>query len=397
MLNIQVDMLKQALLNIKSQKLISTIILSSIIAGIASIYILFVIKHILAYELKTQLTELGENNFVATFIPEAGMISLHPILQYEKIIEYGKNNTNGSMIPYSIIGSELVYESKKYPGMLLAVGNNLSLLNIHMIHGRALKLDESNDKVIVLGKALAVSISSDLNKLTGEYIQHQDQLLKIIGLYEQTGSNLLDEQLDYSALISYPLALRLTENIQLDHLYVVPNLNQAKNILVNHLTDFYQNNIASGSFHIKDADFILVKIKAQFAQVELILKWVCFISLGLGSLLLTQLFLLSLDKRKFEIGIRLACGAGPKDILIQFIQESFLYYIIGAGIGIILGMILLLAWLFIFYQTGWPFLALISALWPVTVAIFFMAIIIGLMPGLRSLNLHPMAFFKPGV
>ncbi len=394
---IRKKMLKHALLNIKSQKLISAIILSSIIAGIASIYILFVIKNILAYQLKEQLTALGENNFVATFIPDTGSVALHPILQHEKIIEYKVYAKNANILPYSIIGSEFSYESKKYPGMLLAVGNNISELNIQIIKGQSVNLINNNQKVIMIGKALALSLNKDLEKLIGDYIQYQDQLLKITGIYEQTEANLLDEQLDYSGIISYPVALRLTENIQVDHFYVSPTINQNKSDIINHLTTYFQKNIALGTFHIKDADFILGKIKSQFAQIELILKWVCAISLGLGSLLLTQLFLLSLDKRKSEIGIRLACGAGPKDILIQFIQESCLYYIIGAGVGIILAMILLLAWLILFYQSSWPFMALISALFPVIIAIFFMAILIGLIPGLRSLRLHPMAFFKPGV
>lgn len=389
-------MIKQAFLNIRSQKLISVIILSSIIAGVASIYILFFIKNMLSYQLKEQLSQLGEHNMVATFIPEAGVINLHPILQYEKIKTYSAEQTSYTILPYSVIGAELIFENQKYAAMLLAVGNNWSVLNIQLLHGRAFSEKNGNTKVVLIGKALAQSICQDINTLIGEYIQYQDQLLKIIGIYEQTGANLLDEQLESSALITYPLALRLTEQILLDHLYIIPKKHQNKKFLINKLTDFYQKNMGAGTFHIKDADFILTQIKAQFAQIEWILRWVCAIALGVGSLLLMQLFLLSLDKRRFEIGIRLACGAGPKEILIQFIQESSLYYLIGGGLGIVLGIILLVAWL-LTHSVHWSLLSFFTALWPVMSAITLMAVLIGLIPGIRALSLPPMAFFKPGI
>ena len=388
--------MKQAFLNIRSQKLISIIILSSIIAGVASIYILFFIKNILSYQLKEQLSQLGEHNMVATFIPEAGVMDLHPILQYEKINQYSVDQTGSTLLPYGVVGTELIFNNQKYAAMLLAVGNNWPILNVRILHGRAFDEPDSNNKVVIIGKGLAQSIRQDFTNLVGETIQYQDQLLKIIGIYQQMGANLLDEPLESSVLITYPLALRLTEQIQLDHLYIIPQKQQNKTALINSLTSFYQKNIGAGTFHIKDADFILIKIKAQFAQIEWILQWVCVMALGVGSLLLIQLFLLSLDKRRFEIGIRLACGAGPKEILIQFIQESSLYYLIGGGVGIALGICLLVLWL-LTHSVDWPLIIFFTALWPVIFAIALMAILIGFIPGVRALSLHPMAFFKPGI
>lgn len=389
-------MIKQAFLNIKSQKFIAIVILSSIIVGVASVYILFVVKQILAYQLKEQLAELGDNNFIATFIPDAGNMNFHPILQYEKLNNWIAQQKQYQVFPYSIVGSELLFETKKYPAMLLAVDNPDNIFKIKILYGRGLKAQDNDSKYTMIGHGLAQAISNTPKNLVGDYIQYQDQLFKIVGIYEQNGATLLDENLNYSALITYPLALRLTENIQLDHLYVQPTLNQNKSEILDKLSHFYHQYIALGSFHIKDADFILGRIKAQFSQIEFVLKWVCFACLGLGSLLLIQLFLLSLDKRKFEIGIRLACGASPKDIVVQFVQESCLYYFIGGSVGIFLGAVLILGWVFT-HAVFWPFMALFTALLPVMFAIFLMACLIGLVPGLRSLSLPPMAFFKPGL
>ncbi len=391
--------MKQAFLNIKSQKLMSAIMMTSIIAGVTSIYILFSIKNILALQLKQQLIELGENNFLATFIPEASQINLHPIFQYEKVKKFihdQSDKTQGSILPFSLLGSGLLYDTQKYPSVLMAFGHNLEHSPlIHILYGRVFNELDASDKVVILGKGLASAITQTPQDLLGTHIQFEDQLLKIVGIYELNTANLFDENLDHAGIISYPLALRLSDHFHIDHLYVT-NAKPDKKTQINRVTNFYRQHIALGSFHIKDADFILSRIKAQFVQIELILKWICFISLGVGSILFSQLFLLSLDKRQFEIGIRLACGAGPKDILIQFILESCVYYLIGGIIGIILGVFLMLGWQLL-HQSIWPMMALVSAVIPVILVTVVLGVVLGFIPGLRSLRLHPMVFFKPSL
>lgn len=388
--------IKQVYLNLKAQKLLSIIMITSIIAGITSLYILFAVRALLDFQLKQQLINLGENNFLATFIPDESKINVHPILQYEKMQDFMVNQKAFSVLPFSVIGSGMIYENQTFPGMVLAYSGNLKLLNMQALYGSPLSQDPNdNKKNIILGKDFAMTIQPQPHKLLDTYIQFQDQLLKIIGIYEVTGANLLDEDLNFTGLISYPHALRLTENVQLDRLYII-NSKEDKNKIIQGITKFYHHNMALGNFHIKNADFMLGKIKAQFAQIQVVLKWICFISLALGTFIFIQLFLLSLDKRRFEIGIRLACGAGPKDIILQFMQESCLYYLIGGGIGIILGLTLIIGWLVI-SQIKFTFLVLIIPLAPIGIILLVLGLILGLLPGLRCLSLSPSDFFKPGL
>ena len=60
------------------------------------------------------------------------------------------------------------------------------------------------------------------------------------------------------------------------------------------------------------------------------------ISLTVGGFVLANLFLLSVNERKKEIGIRRAVGAKRKDILIQFLLEAILITLIGSVLGFIL-------------------------------------------------------------
>jgi putative ABC transport system permease protein len=62
------------------------------------------------------------------------------------------------------------------------------------------------------------------------------------------------------------------------------------------------------------------------------------ISLVVGGIVIMNIMLLSVAGRIREIGIRKAVGARRRDILIQFLAESSTLSIIGAAIGILLGI-----------------------------------------------------------
>jgi putative ABC transport system permease protein len=62
------------------------------------------------------------------------------------------------------------------------------------------------------------------------------------------------------------------------------------------------------------------------------------ISLVVGGIVIMNIMLLSVAGRVREIGIRKAVGARRRDIMIQFLAESSTLSIIGAMVGILLGI-----------------------------------------------------------
>jgi ABC-type antimicrobial peptide transport system permease subunit len=64
---------------------------------------------------------------------------------------------------------------------------------------------------------------------------------------------------------------------------------------------------------------------------------VAMISLVVGGIGIMNIMLVSVTERTREIGLRMAVGAEPNDILRQFLAEAVVLCLLGGTIGILLG------------------------------------------------------------
>jgi putative ABC transport system permease protein len=198
-------------------------------------------------------------------------------------------------------------------------------------------------KVAVIGSKTATQLFGGEDPL-GHVVRVKAIPLVIIGVLTSKGAGMGGNNQDDILIVPYTTVMKRltgdkylkTVNLQISR---ADRMETAQAQITNLLRQ--RHNLATG----KDNDFSILNQK-EIADtvgtistvITLLLGSVAGISLLVGGIGIMNIMLVSVTERTREIGIRIAVGAQPKDILLQFLIEAITLSLLGGIIGVLGGV-----------------------------------------------------------
>jgi putative ABC transport system permease protein len=255
-------------------------------------------------------------------------------------------------------------------------------------------------KVCVLGHTVARQLFPDSDPI-GQQVRVKNLPFIVIGVLARKGANLVGQDQDNVLLMPYTTVRKRLQNsvfANIDLIFVSARSeavsSRAEREINALLTE--RHRISPGEkpdFEVRNTAEVASVMTAIMAGLAAFLTAIAAISLVVGGVGIMNIMLVSVTERTREIGIRMALGARPRDILRQFLVESVVLSSVGGAIGIALGVgasagiIALLNALL--PTTKWAFevpiaAAVVALLFAAAVGVFF-----GYYPARRASRLDP--------
>jgi putative ABC transport system permease protein len=144
-------------------------------------------------------------------------------------------------------------------------------------------------------------------------------------------------------------------------------------------------------FTIRNNNDIISRVSSVSSTMTLLLGGVAAVSLVVGGIGIMNIMLVSVTERTREIGIRLAIGAQPRDVLAQFLVEAVVLSVLGGLIGILVGaMVALLLPVVAGWTTVLPWNAIVLSFGvSAAIGMFF-----GIYPARKASQLDPIVALR---
>ncbi len=139
-------------------------------------------------------------------------------------------------------------------------------------------------------------------------------------------------------------------------------------------------------FSIRNLTEIANTASASARTLSFLLAAVAAVSLLVGGIGIMNIMLVSVTERTREIGLRLAVGARPRDVLSQFLIEATTLASIGGALGVVLGLVIATS---IANAAGWPVLVSPEAVLIAVGVSGLVGVFFGFYPARRAARLDP--------
>ncbi|MBN2149213.1 MAG: ABC transporter permease [Anaerolineales bacterium] len=263
--------------------------------------------------------------------------------------------------------------------------------------------DARKNKLVVLGAGLATDLFGDQSAL-GQSITIGSMRLTVIGVMEPKGQV---ADVDYDGRVYLPINLVLANFMPsgvggvsmrretVRTIYVKVESQEKMDSVITQVTALLASRHEVGAdepdFTVQTQQDVIATQEAATAAFRDLLAWVAGVSLVVGGIGIMNIMLVSVTERTREIGLRMALGARPMDVMLQFLVEAVILSLAGGLVGVLAGV----GGSYLFAQFG----AMRTELVPASIPLAFGAaaavgIFFGYYPATQAAQLDPIVALR---
>jgi putative ABC transport system permease protein len=234
---------------------------------------------------------------------------------------------NGKERDVKVIGTDQAYQSVR---------------NIVSSSGRF--LDQSD---VALRSRVALLTDKLAGRLYGGRYAAIGQIIKLFGLqftvigtfHEKVETFGQSEVESETILIPITVLKYFTAVERIDPLYVQARSARTVDQVAARVRQILESRHRPGaSYHVDTLTAILNAVRNISLILSAVLFLVSAITLIISGIGIMNIMLVTVTERTREIGVRLAVGAAPREILIQFLAEAIIVSLVGGSLGILVGV-----------------------------------------------------------
>lgn len=350
------EALAMSLRSIASNKARAFLTALGVMIGVAAVIALVALGNGAQVSVEASLQSLGSNLLIVysgqprgSSLVRRSTTSIVPALT-EKDLEFIRSLPENLVVlatPESSATGQIKYENRNTSATVVGTGIEYpSIRNFHPIYGDFFSdLDLKTRKTVaVIGAQVYKDLFEEGSDPLGQKIRINGIGFRILGVMEEKGSSTQDTQIfiPVSAFQRYITGSSnyAMVNIQAADLDLMRDLQR---IIEDELLKLHRlPNMDTADFYVANQLDLLSTVQGVTGTFTLLLGSIAAISLIVGGIGIMNIMLVSVTERTREIGVRMALGAKPKDILSQFLTEAIILSVGGGLIGILLG--LLVSW-----------------------------------------------------
>ena len=345
---------KMAVVSLKINKMRSMLTSLGIIIGVSAVIIMLAVGTGASEKVQKDMESMGSNILtIRSASAKSGGVRMglgtRPTLTLKDATAIEKNARGVSAV--SSVSSEakqLTYGNQNWSTTVYGTDPEYFYIkNYEVQAGRGFVPEDikNSAKVTVIGSTVASELFGDLDPI-GRIMRVGGTPFKVIGTLKSKGSM---GPMDQDDLIFIPITTAQKKVFGTDFpgtgsMIVVKGSNPddvstAEQDIEELLTNRHKiGKNQTKDFEIRNSAEFQEKMKSTVKTFAILLASIASVSLLVGGIGIMNIMLVSVTERTKEIGIRMAIGAKPSDIRIQFLIESFLLSIIGGLIGVFIGI-----------------------------------------------------------